>query len=344
MDTTRALYSLASSSTRPVGAGSVDGLGLHPQGRAGPGHARADAGPDLAADDRGLLSAGQPADLLEDGDGADGRVAAVEAGHDEDLAIDAGRSIDSRLDLRLVEPDGNHHAGQQHRVGERKHRQLQRLCHNQPNAYTVERIPAFNHVHRRANRPRRRQAGRASPLDDLRAGQCRHQRPGQRQLRAAQPAADDHRRRVRHRGVDQQRPVVGQAERGDPAVLHARQRHGVVHRRERRLARVQPPPHQAVDVGTRGGEHQAGRVPDHLAAATRDDDTVRGAVHRRAVRGAERRGVGQRRVDLGDADLRGVRRVESLERRGDRGREQVRAVESRLGTQGPEDGPADHQR
>ena len=128
-----------------------DRLDLHPQGRSGPRDAGPDPGPDLAAHDRGLLTTGQPTDLLEDGHGADGGVASVETRNDEDLAIDARIRltlcrIDSRRDLRLVEPDGNHHAGQQHRVGERKHRQLQRLCHNQSNAYTVVGIPAFNQV------------------------------------------------------------------------------------------------------------------------------------------------------------------------------------------------------
>jgi hypothetical protein len=116
---TRALYSLASSG--------------------------ADLGAALAAHHGRPLPAGQAPDLLEHGHGAHGGVLAVEAGDDQDLAVDAVRCIDRCLDLRLVEPDGNHHAGQQHRVGERKHRQLQRLCHALPNAYTVVAIPAFKY-------------------------------------------------------------------------------------------------------------------------------------------------------------------------------------------------------
>ncbi len=120
--------------------------GLHPQRRARPG----DAGPDLraglAAHHGGLLAAGQAADLLEDGDCADLRVLAVQPRDDQDLAVGAACRVDRRLDLRLVEAEGNHHAGQHHRVGKRKHRQLQRVCHALHNRYTVELVPAFKQV------------------------------------------------------------------------------------------------------------------------------------------------------------------------------------------------------
>jgi hypothetical protein len=117
--------------------------GLHPQRGTGPGDAGTDLGAALTAHHGRPLPAGQATHLLEDGDGAHGGVLAVGAGDDQDLAVDAVGCIDRCLDLRLVEPDGNHHAGQQHRVGERKHRQLQRLCHAPTNAYTVGVIPAF---------------------------------------------------------------------------------------------------------------------------------------------------------------------------------------------------------
>jgi hypothetical protein len=128
------------------GRGVVDRLGLDPQGGAGTGHARPDAGADIPADHGGLLPAGEPAHLLEDRDGAHRGVAAVEAGHHQDTTVDAARGIDRCLDLRLVQPQRDHHAGQHDRVGQRKHRQLQRLCHAGSNAYTVAGVPAFNHV------------------------------------------------------------------------------------------------------------------------------------------------------------------------------------------------------
>jgi hypothetical protein len=133
----------------PAGRGRVlDGGDLHPEGGAGPGHAGPDLRAALAADDRGALPAGEPADLLEDGDRADGRVPAVQSGDNDDPArvSTALRSVDGCLDLRLVESDGNHHAGQHHRVGERKHRQLQRLCHAPVNRYSVAVVPAFKKI------------------------------------------------------------------------------------------------------------------------------------------------------------------------------------------------------
>ena len=51
------LYSAASSRARPVGAGSVEGLGLDPQRRAGTGDAGADAGRLDGAEDGGGLAA-----------------------------------------------------------------------------------------------------------------------------------------------------------------------------------------------------------------------------------------------------------------------------------------------
>ena len=136
---------------RPAGDRAVLDRGdLHPQRRTRSGHAGPDLRAALAAHHGGLLPVGEPADLLEDGDRAHGGVPAVEAGNDDDLAIDAAtttlRRVDRCLDLRLVEPDGNHHAGQHHRVGERKHRQLQRLCHARLNRYTVELVPAFKKI------------------------------------------------------------------------------------------------------------------------------------------------------------------------------------------------------
>ena len=75
--TTR-LYSAASSRTWSVTGALVDGLGLDPQRRAGAGHAGADPGAVAGAQHRGRRAAGQPADLLDRGDDAVGRVAVGE--------------------------------------------------------------------------------------------------------------------------------------------------------------------------------------------------------------------------------------------------------------------------
>ena len=91
----------------------------------------ADAGPAGAAHQRARLAAGQPAHLVEDRDGPDGRVVAVEAGHDQHprLAPDTARrradragGVDGGLGLG-VELHRHDHARQQHAVGQRKHRE-----------------------------------------------------------------------------------------------------------------------------------------------------------------------------------------------------------------------------
>ena len=90
------------------------------------------------------------------------------------------------------------------------------------------------------------------------AGQ--HRSPGSRSFERRTPRPDDHRVRRRDRRVDQHRPVRRQADRRDPAVLHAGVGDRLVHRHERRLADVQPPAGDAVDVGPGGGEHDAGQL------------------------------------------------------------------------------------
>src|SRR4051794_35013727 len=97
-------------------------------------------------------------------------------------------------------------------------------------------------------------------FDDLGVGQAGGEGAGQRQLGVPDAAADHHGRRGRDGRVDQDRPVLGEADRGDAAVLHAGHRNRVVHRGERGLARVEALADQAVDVGPGAREHQAGRV------------------------------------------------------------------------------------
>ena len=83
--------------------------------------------------------------------------------------------------------------------------------------------------------------------------------PGKEELAPADAAADHDLRRPRDRRVDEDRPVGGQAERSDSAVLHARERDSLVHRRERRRPRVQAAPHDTVHIGARRGQHHARR-------------------------------------------------------------------------------------
>ena len=94
-----------------------------------------------------------------------------------------------------------------------------------------------------------------------------------------------------------------QPDRRDAAVLHAGQRHGVVHRRERRLARVEALAHHAVHVGPRRRQHHARGVAGHVAAAPGDDHAVRRVLQRHAVLRAERGGVGELRIDRGGEHL-----------------------------------------
>src|SRR5205814_3216361 len=113
-----------------------------------------------------------------------------------------------------------------------------------------------------------------------------------------------------------------QADRRDPAVLHAGGGGDRVNRREGCLPRVQVPAHQPVDVGPGGRGHHAGRVAGLAASLGRDDHAVRRFFRGDAVAFAERGGVRQRRVDLGHLHVVGARQV--AQRRRDRGGEQVR--------------------
>src|SRR3954454_1255565 len=95
------------------------------------------------------------------------------------------------------------------------------------------------------------------PVHDLGVRQLDQRGRRQRDLRPPQPAADDHDVPLQHRRVDEDGPGRRQPDRRDAAVLHAGERHGVGHRGERRLAGLQPPAHDPVDVGPRGRQHHA---------------------------------------------------------------------------------------
>ena len=127
----------------------------------------------------------------------------------------------------------------------------------------------------------------------------------------------------------------GQAERSDSAVLHARESDGLVHRGERRRPRAQAAPHDTVHIGTRRGQHHAGRVHHVAAALALDHDAVGRDVEAHTVACAELRGIGQSGIDRGHADpLRDVR-LERGERTNHGHSEQFAVPECGLGGQGP---------
>src|SRR5690606_18613392 len=105
---------------------------------------------------------------------------------------------------------------------------------------------------------------------------------------------------------------------------------GVVHGQEGRLAHVEAPLDDVVDVGTGGGQDHAGRDAYVSAAFTCDDDAVGGDLGGHVVGRAERRGVGEVGVDLGDIGGVGRHAVEGgLHRCG----EEVGPGQRRLGRQ-----------
>ena len=71
MAAARPRYSRASSVACLLGLRLVDDGALDPQRPAGPDRAGADAHPGDAAHDGSVLAAGEPADLLDDGERAD---------------------------------------------------------------------------------------------------------------------------------------------------------------------------------------------------------------------------------------------------------------------------------
>jgi hypothetical protein len=98
--------------------GLVDGLDLDPQRGAGAGDPAADAAALLGLEHRGRGAAAEPADTLDAGDHAVGRVAVLEPGCDEQPAVAAAAGRVDRGLAGLVELDRHHHAGQDDDVGD----------------------------------------------------------------------------------------------------------------------------------------------------------------------------------------------------------------------------------
>ena len=123
-------------------AGLLDHSALDPQRRAGPGRARADPDTGHATHHRARLTARQPANLLDNGQRADARQAALgQPGHQQHLCLafgmDAGHlaraliasGVDGAADLGVGQLDRHHHARQHHLVVQWQHRQGERLAH-----------------------------------------------------------------------------------------------------------------------------------------------------------------------------------------------------------------------
>ena len=99
----------------------VDRLGLDPQGGTRAGDAGADPGALAGTQHGGLHATGEPADLLDGGDHAVGRVPVGEPRREQQPAVLAlGRrrlgGVDHGADV-AVELDRHDHAGQHHEVG-----------------------------------------------------------------------------------------------------------------------------------------------------------------------------------------------------------------------------------
>ena len=122
------------------------------------------------------------------------------------------------------------------------------------------------------------------------------------ELGASNSASDDNPLLIGDVLVDKDRPVSGQPDRGDTAVLHAGQRYRGIHRRERNLARINMlrTMHPSTSARIAGGQHHACRVPHAVGALGLHDDTVRRDVEPDAVVLAEGGRIGQVRVDLAD--------------------------------------------
>ena len=113
----------------------------------------------------------------------------------------------------------------------------------------------------------------------------------------AHARADEHRGPLRHSAVDEEPPVLGQADRGDPAVLHATHLHGPLHRQERGLAHVNALLDDVVDIGEVGGTHDAGRDALLAGALTGYQHAVPGRLRIQVIMRVEGVGVGVGRVD-----------------------------------------------
>ena len=112
----------------------VDEFGLHPERGTRAGHPGADPGAAAGAEHGGGCAAGEPADLLDGGDDAEGGIAILQTGGEQHLADAVGvggrpsasagmrglRGVDGGL-RGLVELDRHDHPGQHDDVGQREH-------------------------------------------------------------------------------------------------------------------------------------------------------------------------------------------------------------------------------
>jgi hypothetical protein len=110
-----------------VGIVLVDRLCLHPQGRPGAGHARADQRPPLAAHHEGRQPARQLAALDHLGHHADRPVAAVDVGHEQQHPARGADHVRGRPRLVRLQPDGEDHPGKHHPGTQGQHREGQGL-------------------------------------------------------------------------------------------------------------------------------------------------------------------------------------------------------------------------
>ena len=94
--------------------GLVEGLGLDPQGVAGPGDAGADGGAAVTPDGHGGQAAGQVALLHDLGDHADGGEAPLDVGHQQQAATGGAGGFDRGTGLTGLEGHGEDHPGQHH--------------------------------------------------------------------------------------------------------------------------------------------------------------------------------------------------------------------------------------
>jgi len=170
--------------------------------------------------------------------------------------------------------------------------------------------------------------GASEAVEHHRTRQGCERRAGQNDLTAANTRPDDHGRRRRDCGLDEDRPFLGKSDRGDSAVLHARQLDGLGRRQEARLAHVQVAAHDAVDVRAGRGEHHARRVARLTLAPAGHGHAVRGDVKPDVVLRAESGGIGQLRVDRCHQNaVHWRRRTGPVGKRGhNHGREQGRVV------------------
>ncbi len=128
----------------PAGHRGADGglperRGLHPERGAGPGGADADPHPAHRADQRRRVAVGQPADLLDGGEGAGRRVGAVHPRDQQYLGLPGtaggrgARGLDGGADLGVLQVQRDDHARQDDLVVERQHGQGERCgrrCHD----------------------------------------------------------------------------------------------------------------------------------------------------------------------------------------------------------------------